>query len=62
MTDHPSAPPSTVMDAVDLDEAFREQVEHYCTVTRYFLYGGDERYEVAKGMKSTTVEWSDVVE
>ena len=42
MNDRHGATPTEVMEAVDLDEQYREQVEHYCAVTRYFLYAGNE--------------------
>jgi hypothetical protein len=30
------------METVELDEQYREQVEYYCAVMRYFMFGGDE--------------------
>jgi hypothetical protein len=46
MNDRHAATPNEVMKAVDLDEQYREQVEYYCAVTRYFMFGGDEGCEI----------------
>ena len=62
MNEHPTATPTEVIEAVGLDEQYREQVEHYCAVTRYFRYGGNEGCETSKGVTSTTVEWADVAD
>ena len=62
MIEHPTATPTEVLGAVDLDEEFPEQVEFYCAVTRYFRYGGNDGCETPDGVKPTTVEWSDVVD
>ena len=50
------------MDAVDLDKHRREQVEHYCAVTWYFMFGGDDGCEIPAGVNGTTVEWTDVAD
>lgn len=50
------------MEAVCPDEHRREQVEHYCAMTWYFLHAGDEGCEVPAGMNRATVEWRDVAE
>jgi hypothetical protein len=62
MTDRHAATPAEVMDAVNLDEQYREQVEYYCAVTRYFMFGGDEGCDIPPGVRPETVEWADVAE
>jgi hypothetical protein len=62
MNDRHAATPTEVMDAVDLDEQHYEQVEYYCAVTRYFMFGGDEGCEMPPGVRPQTVEWADVAE
>jgi hypothetical protein len=62
MNDRHAATPAEVMKAVDLDEQYREQVEYYCAVTRYFMFGGDEGCEIPSGVRPQTVEWADVAE
>ena len=42
MIKYPTATPTEILEAVDLDEEFPEQVEHYCSVTRYFRYGEND--------------------
>jgi hypothetical protein len=62
MNDRHAATPTEVMEAVELDEQSREQVEYYCAVTRYFMFGGDEGCEIPSRVRPQTVEWADVVE
>ena len=62
MIKQPTATPTEVLEAVHLDEEFREQVKQYCAVTRYFRYGGNEGCKVPDGVKPTTVKWSDVAD
>jgi hypothetical protein len=59
--DHPSATPNEVMEAVGLDEHRREQVEHYCAITRFTLFKNEEGID-ANGLRWDTVEWADVAE
>ena len=62
MINQPAATPTEALENVGLDEEFREQVEHYCAVTRYFRYGGNDGCEIPDGVKPTTVEWSDLAD
>ena len=62
MNDRHAATPAEVMKTVGLGEQYREQVEYYCAVTRYFMFGGDEGCEIPSGVRPQTVEWDDVAE
>ncbi|HET7323008.1 MAG TPA: hypothetical protein VFJ06_01625 [Halococcus sp.] len=62
MNDHPDATPSEVMETVGLGEHRREQIEHYCAVTWFFRYKGEEGCEVPAGVNGANVEWADVAE
>jgi hypothetical protein len=42
MNDRHGATPTEVMEPIDLDESRREQVEHYCAVTRFTMFAGNE--------------------
>lgn len=53
--------PQEVMDALDLDEARREQVEHYLAITRYTMFK-DREVNDADGLRWDRVEWSDVAD
>lgn len=59
MNDRHGATPTEVMDAVEIDERFREQVEHYCTITRFTLFKTEEAND-AEGLRWDTVKWADV--
>jgi hypothetical protein len=59
MNDRHGATPTEVMDAVDLDEQYREQVEHYCAITRFTLFKNVESND-ADGLRWGTIEWADV--
>jgi hypothetical protein len=61
MTDRPGATSTEVMDAVEVDEQYREQVEHYCAITRFTLFKNEEAND-AEGLRWDTVEWADVAE
>jgi hypothetical protein len=61
MTDRHGATPTEVMDTVVIDERFREQVEHYCAVTRFTLFKNEETNDT-DGLRWDTVKWSDVAE
>jgi hypothetical protein len=61
MNDRHGATPAEVMDAVDLDEQYREQVERYCAITRFTLFKNEEAND-AEGLRWDTVEWADVAE
>ena len=62
MTDRHAATPAEVMDAVDIDEQYRTQVEHYCAVTRFTMFAGDDGCEVPGGVRVTNVEWANVAD
>lgn len=62
MNDRHGATPAEVMGTVDLDSEFREQVEHYCAVTRFTMFGSDVGCEIPSGVRPQTVEWTDVAE
>jgi hypothetical protein len=49
------------MDALDLDESRREQVEHYLAITRYTMFK-DREVNDADGLRWDRVEWSDVAD
>jgi hypothetical protein len=55
------ATPAEVLRECDLDESWREQVEHYCAVTRYGIYKDREAND-ADGLAFNDVEWTDVAE
>ena len=48
------------MRAVDLDEFYREQIEHYCAATRYSIFR--EQNNDDDDIRATSVEWSDIAE
>lgn len=62
MGEHPTTTPAEVLEAAALDGQYCEQIQHYCAVTRYFRYGGNEGCEIPEGVTPTTVEWSDVAD
>ena len=59
--DRHGATPQEVMDALDLDESRREQVEYYLTITRYTMFKDREGND-ADGLRWDRVEWSDVAD
>jgi hypothetical protein len=61
ITDRPGATPGEVMEAVEIDERFRDQVKRYCAITRFTLFKNKEGID-ADGLRWDTVEWSDVAE
>lgn len=50
MNDRHGATPAEVMNAVEVDERFREQVEHYCAITRLTLFKNEEEID-ADGLR-----------
>jgi hypothetical protein len=60
--DYPAAPPATIMDALDLDDRFRSQVEYFCAVTRYSFYAEANDCEKAVDLRVQTVDWADVAD
>ena len=42
-----------------LDESRREQVEHYCAVTRFGIFGVTGENDT-EGLAFNSVEWADV--
>jgi hypothetical protein len=59
MNDRHGATPSELMDAVEIDEKYREQVERYCAITRLTLFKNVEGND-GDGLRWDTVEWADV--
>lgn len=59
--DRHGATPEEVMDALDLDESRREQVEHYLAVTRYTMFKDWEGND-ADGLRWDRVVWDDVAD
>jgi hypothetical protein len=55
MIEHTAATPGEVMAAADLDESRREQVEHFCAITRFTLYQREEGVD-ADGLRWDTVK------
>jgi hypothetical protein len=60
--EYPAATPATIMDALDLAEEARDQLEYFCAVTRYSFYAEMNDCEKAVDLRVQTVEWSDVAE
>ncbi|MFC6965063.1 hypothetical protein ACFQL7_28015 [Halocatena marina] len=60
--DYPGATPTRIMRELDLDSAYRAQVEYFCTVTRYTLYAEMNDCEKGVDLRLQTVEWADVAE
>lgn len=61
MIDRPGATPAEVIDVVDLNEQYREQVEHYLADTRYTLFKNCEDND-AHSLRYDTVEWSNATD
>lgn len=59
--DRHGATPQGVMEALDLDESRREQVEHNLAVTRYTMFKDRENND-AEGLRWDRVEWDDVAD
>lgn len=59
--DRHDATPQEVMEALDLHEARRDEVEHYLAVTRYTMYKDREGND-AEGLRWDRVEWDDVAD
>jgi|AntDeeMetagen134_2_1112570.scaffolds.fasta_scaffold07235_2 hypothetical protein len=53
------ATPDEILRECDLVESRREQVEHYCAVTRYGIFNDREAND-ADDLAFNDVEWSDV--
>jgi hypothetical protein len=60
--EYPAATPATIMDALDLDDETRGQLEYFCAVTRYTQYAERNDCEKAVDLRVQTVEWSDIAE
>lgn len=61
MNDRHGATPTEVMEVVEVDERFREQIERYCAITRFTLFKTENPND-ADGLRWDTVEWADVAE
>ena len=57
--DNHDATPTEVLRECDLDDSYREQVEHFLAITRYSMFKNREAND-ADGLRYTTPEWSDV--
>lgn len=55
------ATPDEVLDAADLNESRREQVEHYLAVTRYTMFK-NEVGDDASDLRLNRIEWDDVAD
>ena len=59
--DHRAATPDDVLDACNLPEARRPQVEYYLADTRYTMFKHVEGND-AEDLRWDTVEWADVAD
>lgn len=62
MIDYSGATPARIMRELDLDSAYRAQVEYFCAVTRYSLYAEMNNCEKGADLRLQTVEWADVTD
>lgn len=58
--DH-GATPDEIIEELDLDDSYRQQLEHFCAVTRYNLFKDREEND-AEGLRWDRVEWDDVAD